>query len=545
MKKNGISLITLIITIVVVVILAAAVVLALSQNNPISDSRVAQIVQTRDSITSGILIYTTNVQAKTTGELGLKDILIDSEEYRIVVSDRNTDRTITKDEVEIKLYKLDKERVKDKLNIDLKNENDWYIDEKGFICLAFENENSIPSYIKQNITGMANFVTYDGGTLPVMLSAQENNNSNNDTPVATIEANASVNYSNGVVTNSKYSVASIRNITTSTDLTVESNTAVTESLANGTYEFEITDEKGNTKTVTAEVIVADLIISTLEGLKEFRDSVNNGNNYAGKIILQTADINMNEGKYTYDSATGNITFDGTAEQWVPIGNTSTASKNFAGTYNGLNHKIIGLYINNTSYNYGTGLFGRTRAVNISNLTLYESSIIGGKYVGGIIGQNKSSSCNLENIHIEKSHIEGNSSMVGGIIGSIDSTTDNIAIRYCSNTSTVVGGSYVGGITGDAFIKNDKSAIIEKCYNTGSVTATNAAAAGIIGELRQDNRRYCQIVDCYNTGNITSASYAAGICYTDNGSYYTIARCYNTGNINGRNKHYSWNFCVRR
>lgn len=53
--KNGISLIVLVITIVVIIILAAAVILSLGDNNPINDSKVANLSSTQDSIQSAMV----------------------------------------------------------------------------------------------------------------------------------------------------------------------------------------------------------------------------------------------------------------------------------------------------------------------------------------------------------------------------------------------------------------------------------------------------------------------------------------------------------
>ena len=69
MKKKGISLITFVITIVVVIILAAAVIIALGQNNPIGNARVATVSQTKKSIEAGVLVYASNIKSNTLGEL--------------------------------------------------------------------------------------------------------------------------------------------------------------------------------------------------------------------------------------------------------------------------------------------------------------------------------------------------------------------------------------------------------------------------------------------------------------------------------------------
>ena len=65
----------------------------------------------------------------------------------------------------------------------------------------------------------------------------------------------------------------------------------------------------------------DLTISDADGLRSFRDSVNSGNDFAGKTIILAADIDL------------------AGEDWVPIGTDETP---FAGKFNGGNHTISGL-----------------------------------------------------------------------------------------------------------------------------------------------------------------------------------------------------------
>ena len=67
MKKKGISLITLVITIVVVIILAAAVIIALGQNNPISLAKSARDKQSINNIEEEFDIYISSQYAKSTG----------------------------------------------------------------------------------------------------------------------------------------------------------------------------------------------------------------------------------------------------------------------------------------------------------------------------------------------------------------------------------------------------------------------------------------------------------------------------------------------
>ena len=115
--KKGISLITLVITIVVVIILAAAVILSLNQNNPIQNSRVATVAQTKDSIESSVLMYASSIKARTLGELSTEQILITDDAYKIV--DGST-ATITVESTEKTLYKIDVTYAKEKLSVEIK-----------------------------------------------------------------------------------------------------------------------------------------------------------------------------------------------------------------------------------------------------------------------------------------------------------------------------------------------------------------------------------------------------------------------------------------
>ena len=112
------------------------------------------------------------------------------------------------------------------------------------------------------------------------------------------------------------------------------------------------------------------------------------------------------------------------EKWTPI-------KNFMGTFEGNNHSIRGIYVNeDTDY---VGIFGQTGT--IKNLTIKNSCIIGQNYVGGIAGL----PYNLENCHNEGGMVTGFSS-VGGIGGVVI-----YEIKDCSSSATVEGDNFLGGI----------------------------------------------------------------------------------------------------
>ncbi len=149
-KKYGISLITLVITIVVVIILAAAVLLSLSKNNPIDNARIANLTQSKDSIESGILAYTSKIKAKTLAGLETKDIVLDISEKQ---GDSYISCKTTIDGEQINLYKIDESAFKnniDELPRTPNKDSTWYVGENGRVYLLFESIDKVPNWMKNS-----------------------------------------------------------------------------------------------------------------------------------------------------------------------------------------------------------------------------------------------------------------------------------------------------------------------------------------------------------------------------------------------------------
>ena len=156
-KIKGISLITLVITIVVVIILAAAVLLSLSQNNPINNARIANLVEGKDDIESGVLAYTSKIKAKTLAEFETEDIILGNnskiENNRIIEKESDTYKSCktTINGEEVTLYKLDEEKFKEQVG-DLQRKpssnSDWYLDKNGKAYLLFESIDKVPNWMK-------------------------------------------------------------------------------------------------------------------------------------------------------------------------------------------------------------------------------------------------------------------------------------------------------------------------------------------------------------------------------------------------------------
>lgn len=319
-----------------------------------------------------------------------------------------------------------------------------------------------------------------------------------------------------------------------------------ELIGNGIYKYIVIDNQGNMKQLDLKIDDLKIyIIPDLDTLKQFRDEVNAGNKFEGVKVYQTADISMNEGKYTIDEETNEITFLEDAEQWIPIGATINRKTNyFYGIYNGGNHKISGIYIN--SNEAIQGLFGNTYGSStqygeIKNLMLENIYIKGASRVGGFVGYGGNYT-NIENC-TSKGQIVATGDYVGGIVGS-----GKTNLKNCINESKVSGKMRIGGIAGEsgniinctnraevygtghlvAGIVGDSSGNIENCYNESNVVGTYGSVAGIAGSA---NAEY--IKKCINKGKVTSeGNYDVSGIVCSTGNATTISECVNIGEVTG-------------
>ena len=227
--------------------------------------------------------------------------------------------------------------------------------------------------------------------------------------------------------------------------------------------------------------------------------------FSNTYFVQTADIDLS------------------AHYWDAIGvyTSSSEYQAFAGTYDGGNFTISGLYTksgSSSTYDY-QGLFGyvegRSSSIraSIKNIGIIDSNVQGYEYVGGVVGHAWYST--ITNCY-NTGNITGNSE-VGGVVGYAGYST----ITNCYNTSAVLGSyRYVGGVVGYA-----GSSTITNCYNAGTVDV-NYYVGGVVG-VAYDS----QITNCYNSGSVTGGGYYVGgvVGYT---SRSDITNCYNTGSVTG-------------
>ena len=193
-------------------------------------------------------------------------------------------------------------------------------------------------------------------------------------------------------------------------------------------------------------------ISTAAELAGLAKLVNEGNTFSGKTIKLTQDITLNKDVLTEG---GELNGDGSNfKQWTAIG-TEYNYHYFSGTFDGQNHTISGIYIDNDDSHQG--LFGFVADGNmIQNLSVADSYIKARNYVGGIVGENGSIGEISNCFYSGTVTGTGDYAYVGGIVGFNYPYSE---VSNCSNSGTVTGGdeAYVGGIVGYNY------GMVSNCY----------------------------------------------------------------------------------
>ena len=257
---------------------------------------------------------------------------------------------------------------------------------------------------------------------------------------------------------------------------------------------------------------ADFVNGTLTE-EEYSEAINDGLEIVENETIVYLESNLDLGA-KWDS-TGNL-LSGTA--WTPVGIGTTAQTIFLGIFEGNNHYIQGVYVNQERNH--TGLFGISNT--IKNLTIKDSHIEGISATGGIVGtlmsNNTLENCNNSNTTVIQK--EGEYSNIGGIAG------QNLGIiTKCTNSGKVIGnGALNNGTTAGGIVGITVGAISD-CINEGDVSGIKDRIGGITAEAQPGST----ITKCINNGTITSISggFAGGIV-----AYMgcTIDECINTAQI---------------
>lgn len=220
-------------------------------------------------------------------------------------------------------------------------------------------------------------------------------------------------------------------------------------------------------------------ISNADQLYWFADKINNENYTSGNInAVLTADIVVNENVLKSDGTLN----DGTFTDWTPIGMWAGDDEyySYSGIFDGQNHTISGLYLNQMGMAGCVGLFGHVGSGGkVSNVRVLDSyfSVNGG--VGGVCGYNDGTITNCYNAGMINKLTDDYTNDFGGVCGYNTGT-----IIDCYNTGNVSGVNYNGGVCGS----NDGTII--NCYNTGGVSGDYH-----VGDICGDNYG-ATVTNCY-------------------------------------------------
>lgn len=257
-------------------------------------------------------------------------------------------------------------------------------------------------------------------------------------------------------------------------------------------------------------------VKTVEDLETFAAIVNGGNSYAGKTVTLADNLDLSE---TYGKESG--------KSWTPIGADNAGGlKSFAGTFDGQEHTISGLYIDESD-GIALGLFGDVSGT-VKNLTV-TGEINGSSVVGGI-----AASCDGAITNCRSDVTINAQREAGGIVGTL---ANGGVISLCENTGNIKISNketYAGGIAG-----HNIEGTIKDCSNSGKIeNGTDGfrnRLGGIAGFL--DNGT---IESSTNTGevisNATDASYTGDTTQNYVGgivgynSYGTVKSCTNNGRV---------------
>lgn len=277
-------------------------------------------------------------------------------------------------------------------------------------------------------------------------------------------------------------------------------------------------------------------IATAGQLKWFADEVNSGKPELNARL--TADIDLRG----VCSA---------AVPWTPIGDQAN-KQDYRGTFDGQNHKITGLYLENKGSlanvsSYYTALFGLCDGAAIKNVSVYGEAKAVTRYVAGIVGRacgiSTKRTCTIENCHNYVTLTgEPTNDQIYGHAGVAASAQDTV-IRGCSNNADITGyQGYTGGIVADA---SYGTTTIESCWNTGAILLRGwhhqfRGVGGIVGNASAA----VNITNCYNAGAISfyyktqkiqqAAGGIVGLAgESSHASTITLTNCYATGTVSGQ------------
>jgi len=190
------------------------------------------------------------------------------------------------------------------------------------------------------------------------------------------------------------------------------------------------------------------------------------------------------------------------KEWIPIG---TIEKPFTGGFDGNNHKILNLKIDDSTLEYA-GLFGYIKdseehKTYIKNIYLVNSNILGKQYVGGLIG---------------------------GI--NINQTGENIALI---DSIYIIGGNidgqFASGLVAD--ISGTKELIINNIFSSATINGKTSSSLIRFSSNNYDSNNGTSITNIENVGVMLDnnlVNYQTSLINAKYSYYYNISKYISTG-----------------
>ena len=210
-------------------------------------------------------------------------------------------------------------------------------------------------------------------------------------------------------------------------------------------------------------------ISSTYGLDLLAKNVNGTDGYtaadfSGQHFLQTAPI----------------TYDGTENNYTPIGNSSHY---FKGHYDGGGETISGININHTgqktTYGY-KGIFGNVDGGNVHDVVLAESTITSDMTIGGIVGRLQNNGT-VQNCRVESTVTINTGSEYSCDHGGIAGSNENSSVIGCLSAATLNRNnkfpSMYGGIVGHCY-----NGTVKDCLYTGTTVEAQSMKGAIVGTI---------------------------------------------------------------
>lgn len=233
-----------------------------------------------------------------------------------------------------------------------------------------------------------------------------------------------------------------------------------------------------------------------------------GNNFEGKLINITSDIDLG------------------AHLWLPVGTSVNLA--FKGNVEGNDFTISNLFVNRPDKDFG-GLFGALIASEIKNLKI-DTAIVYGQGTVAALTANLSTNSLVENCHVTNSKVYSvvgwNGGIAGGIAGGLLAGS---TIRKSSYSGEVYGGNQIGGLVGTAW----DTTLIEECFSEGLVSGDDIVG-GLVG--------YCTwnfppapnttnvVKNSFSRSNVVATGTSAGGFYGSPEINGAVENCYSTGTV---------------